>query len=173
MAARQRFIGFARLGFLVGIPLVAILIIVGVVSYWGFGRAGFGDNFIILADQPPVADRRVFGLLAALVPTGLMLCSLWRLFQMFTVENRSLMGPTTVGHLRGFSLFSVWTVISAFLLSGVMRWAMGVFDNAPLWTHLGFSVTHAAILFGAFIIYVATFLIEEGYSYKQETQEYV
>ena len=173
MLAHSQFIKLARIGFLGVIPLFALLIVAGVVSYWGFGVAGYGDNFIILADEAPVPERRIYGLIAALAPTGLMLGALWRLHQMFLNAGDNLMGQTTVTHLRSFSLLSIWTVVTAFLLSGVMRWAMGVFDNAPLWTHLGFSVTHAAILFGAFIVYVATYLIEEGYAYKREIEEYV
>ncbi|MEO0883088.1 MAG: hypothetical protein AAFY34_10175 [Pseudomonadota bacterium] len=162
-----------RAVFLICLPLLGLAIIAGVTLYWGFGVAMLGDNFIVLADRQPLPERRFWGLSAVLVPTGLMLAALWRLFEMFRETDVQRIRLSAIHHLRAFAGLSIGTVASAFLLSGVMRWAMGVFDDAPLWTHLGFSVSHAATVFGAAVVYFATYLIEEGYAYKLETEEYV
>lgn len=164
------------IGFLCLIPLLALVAIAGVVSFWGFGvdhvdSSLVGQNFLVLGEAPPVPDRRVFGLLAALVPLLLWLYAQGRLFAL-CASGRAL-GPETVRHLRAFSLFAALAVLAGFALSGVMRWAAGEFDDAPLWTHLGFSTTHAAVLFMAAIMFVASHIIEEGYGYKRETEDYV
>ncbi|MEZ5947542.1 MAG: DUF2975 domain-containing protein [Hyphomonas sp.] len=163
----------ARTGFLIAIPVLCLLIVSAVTLYWGMGIAVLGNNFIVLADPAPVPERRMAGLAAALVPTVFMLIALWRLFQIFRETDTSVLGPATVRNLRAFAALSICTVVSAFLLSGVMRWAMGMFDDALLWTHLGFSVVHLSVLFGAMVVYVATHLIEEGYACRRELEEYV
>ncbi|MBC2777323.1 DUF2975 domain-containing protein [Parasphingopyxis marina] len=179
MSRLKRWIIVASVGFLCLIPLFALVAIAGVVSYWGFGvdhvdSSLFGPNFLVLAEAPPVPERQVYGLVAALVPLLLWLCAQVRLFVMFALcaSGRAL-GTATVRHLRAFSLYAALAVLSGFALSGVMRWAAGEFDDAPLWTHLGFSTTHAAVLFMAAIMFVASHIIEEGYDYKRETEEYV
>jgi len=160
--------------FLTLIPLLMVLIIVGIGLYWGAGINRLGGNFVVLAETVPIAERRLYGLVAASVPAALFLRGLWHLFRMFMRTGKeALLVADTVTRLRAFAKYSVLAVLSAFLLSGVMRWAMGVFDNAPLWTHLGFSITHGAILFLAAVIYVATLLIEEGHGYKKEMEEYI
>ncbi|QLC23717.1 hypothetical protein HFP57_00830 [Parasphingopyxis algicola] len=161
------------------IPFFALLAISGVVLFWGFGvhrigNAALGENFIVLLDQPPVPERRLYGLVATLPALLFWLYASWRLFLMFRAFHTGpLIGPVTIRHLRAYALFSALAVLSAFLLSGVMRWALGQFDDAPLWTHLGFSVTHGLMLFSSAILYVASHVIEEGYAYRKETEEYV
>ena len=169
----------ASAGFLVAIPLLMLVATASVVVYWGFGlnRLGndvLGQNFIVLWDQPPVAERRVYGLLAVLPALGFWLFAMQRLFVMFRnfYAGRTV-GLETIRLLRSFALYSAIAVMAAFAFSGVMRWAAGQFDDAPLWTHLGFSATHAAVLFTAAIVFVASHIIEEGYEYKKETEEYV
>lgn len=169
----------ASVVFIILIPLAILLALAALITYWGFGidrvHSGvFGDNFIVLADRPPIADRRTFGLLASIPALLLWSAAMWNLLIMFVNFNRGiLIGVEMVKHLRAFSLYSFLAVIAGFTLSGAMRWAMGVFDNAPLWTHLGFSTTHASILLTSAIIFFASHMIEEGYRYKQETEEYV
>ncbi|MEO9543415.1 MAG: hypothetical protein ABJ269_15925 [Parasphingorhabdus sp.] len=153
---------------------MATIILAGLITYWGFGVDRLGGNFIVFSGVVPIEERRVFGFLASSVPTIFVQIALWHLFMMFRQYSQTkLVALRTISHLRAFAKYSLLTVISAFLLSGVMRWAMGVFDDAPLWTHLGFSITHLVMLFSSAIIYIATYLIEEGYRHGQEIQEYV
>ncbi|MBL4871294.1 MAG: hypothetical protein JKX72_10110 [Robiginitomaculum sp.] len=174
MVKSKTWLRLASLGFIMLIPLMALFLLVGLVLYWGFDVRILGKNFIILADQGPVPERKVYGALASLPATLLWVYALWRLFLLFfNFQIGKLVNEKTISHLRCFSLFSLLSVTSGFLLSGVVRWAMGVFDNEPLWTHLGFSDTHGAVLFSAAIIYVVTHIIEEGFAYKKETKEYV
>ncbi len=169
----------ASIGFLVVIPLIVLFAVFCAVAYWCFGIASidsevFGADFLVIASQPPVSERRLWGMLAMLPALLFWLYSMWRLFLMFLNFNSdSPVGLITIGHLRSFSLFSLLTVIAAFLLSGVMRWAAGVFDDAPLWTHLWFSPAHLVLLFCSAVIYIASHIIEAGYAYKRETEEYV
>ena len=161
---------------LVILPLIAVVAIVGVFGYWGFGivRLGGESTHMVLAEVAPEPDRRIYGLLAALMPLATGLYALWRLFTLFLHFRRGeLVGHKTVRDLRAFSLFLALTVIAGFALSGVMRWAMGRFDDAPLWTHLGMSSTHSTVLLLAVIVYVASHVIEEGYAYKRETEDYI
>ncbi len=174
MIKSQSWTAIGRRAFLIVLPLSALLIVAGVLCYWGLGINRIGDNLIVLAAQPPVADRRSAGLLAISIPTILLLAGLWRLFVMFRPLNSpEQLGVQTVRHLRVFASFSAASAITAFFLSGVLRWAMGVFDDAPLWTHLGFSFLHATVLFFCAVIFMASRLIEAGYAYKRETEEYV
>ena len=180
MESRQnKWVRIASIGFVLLIPLLAALAVSGVFIFWGFGQntlgnEALGSRFIVFAENPPHAERHLYGLVASLPALGCWLYSMWRLFRMF-VEFRTgpLVADKTIKHLRAFSFFSFLAVVAGFLLSGVMRWAAGVFDDAPLWTHLGFSTTHAAVLFTSAIIYVASFIVEEGYAYKRETTEYI
>lgn len=179
LSRSKRWVRLASLGFLIVIPLLAAIVILGVVAFWGFGldrlgNATLGANFFVLAEEPPVPERRIYGLLAVLPVAALWLYAMARLFAMFWQFRRGeVMAVTTIAHLRSFALFASLSVIAGFLLSGVMRWAMGRFDDAPLWTHLGFSGTHAAVLFMAAIMFVASHIVEEGYAYKRETEDYV
>lgn len=169
----------ASAGFIIAIPVMAVTAIAGVIAYWGLGldrlgNASLGENFIVFAVNAPVPERRAYGLIATLPALLLWLYSMWRLFVMFLrFHTGRVIGLETVRHMRAFSLFAFLAVMAGFLLSGVMRWAMGVFDAAPLWTHLGFSTTHAAVLFTSAVVYVASYIIEEAYAYKRETEEYV
>lgn len=180
MASRSMLgVRIVSLTFVVFTPLLALCATAGVIAFWGFGldrwgNAALGDNFIVLADVPPVADRRIYGLLATLPPLILSLCAMAHIFALFlTFSAGNLVAQRTIQHLRAFSGYSALAVICGFLLSGVMRWALGVFNDAPFWTHLGFSVTHAAILFGAAIVYAASYIIEEGFAYRQELGDYI
>lgn len=179
MSRSRNWVTIASIGFLCIIPLLALVAVAGVVAFWGFGvdrvdSTLFGPNFLVLAEAPPVPERQMFGLAAVLVPLLLWLYAQYRLFVMFGLcaKGRAV-GVETVRHLRAFSLYAALAVLTGFALSGVMRWAAGRFDDAPLWTHLGFSTTHAAVLFMAAIMFVASHIIEEGYGYKRETEEYV
>lgn len=179
LSRRARWLRAGAIGFLVVIPVLLLTALAGLVAYWGFGLAEIdggplGARFIVLADRPPEPDRRFFGLLACLPAMGLQLLgagSLWRLFAGFRFG--SLVGAAAIRHLRSFAGYTALAVLAAFALSGVMRWAAGVFDDAPLWTHLGFSTTHAAVLFMAALVYMASFIIEEGEHYRRETEDYV
>ncbi len=174
MIKSKPWLRLASLGFIIVIPLMAIFLVGGIILYWGFEVKIIGDNFITLAGQGPIPERKLYGVLASLPATLFWLYALWRLFLLFfNFQIGKLVNERTISHLRYFSMFSLLSVTSGFLLSGVVRWAMGVFDNAPLWTHLGFSNMHGAILFSAAIIYVVTHIIEEGFAYKEETKEYV
>ncbi|WDI33115.1 hypothetical protein PUV54_07885 [Hyphococcus flavus] len=179
MGRSKQWLRLTSIGFLIVIPFLAFLAVAGIAAYWGFGvdRWGndfVGENFIVIAEHPPVPERRLFGLAAILAPLTFLLLGFWRLFQLFlTFHDGRLVASGTINHLKAFSVFSSLAVLTSFMFSGVMRWAMGVFDNAPLWTHLGFSTTHAAVLFTSAIVYAATHIIEEGYAYKQETKEYL
>ncbi len=175
----KKWVRIASLGFLILIPVLALLAVCAVFIFWGLGENTLGNDalgsrFIVFAENPPHAARQLYGLLASIPALGFWLYSMWRLFSMF-MEFRTgpLIADKTIRHLRAFSVFSFLAVVAGFVLSGVMRWAAGVFDDAPLWTHLGFSTTHASILFTSAIIYVASFIVEEGYSYKRETAEYI
>lgn len=165
--------------FLVLIPLIAALALAGVILFWGFGveRLGndaLGRNFIVLFEDAPLPERRLYGLLASLPVLFFWFYASWHLFAMFrNFLAGQFVGLETVRRLRAYAVYSALAVLSAFVLSGVMRWAMGYFDDAPLWTHLGFSVTHAAMLFSSAIIYVASHIVEQGYAYKKETEDYV
>ncbi|KCZ94150.1 DUF2975 domain-containing protein [Hyphomonas johnsonii] len=173
-SSRKSWLRIASAAFLVTIPILAAAILAGTVTYWGLGIHEIGDNTIVLYDAPPVAERRVYGLLATLVPAALLIYALWQLFRMFLGFNTiDHVDTRTIVRLKAFSLFTFLGVLAAFLLSGVMRWAIGEFDNAPLWTHLGFSAAHAAVMFCTAVIYVAASIIDEGYAYKRETEEYV
>ncbi len=161
-------------GFLIAIPVIAIVIVSAVITFWGFGINRLGGNFIVLHELAPVPERRLAGFAAVCVPVLFSLGALWHLFWMFRQYSRTQMvAIQTIRHLRAFCTYSVLTAVTAFLLSGVLRWAMGVFDDAPLWTHLGLSVSHMIVLFAAAIIYLATYLIEEGYRHGEEIREYV
>jgi len=176
---QKKWVRAASAGFLMAIPLLAILAVSGVFIFWGLGQNTLGNDalgseFIVLAENPPHAERRFYGLIASAPALLFWLYSMWRLFRMFLdFRTDSMIADNTIKHLRAFSLFSFIAVITGFLLSGVMRWAAGVFDDAPLWTHLGFSTTHASVLFTSAIIYVASFIVEEGYAYKREAAEYI
>lgn len=165
--------------FLVLTPLIAALALAGVVLFWGFGveRIGndaLGRNFIVLFEDAPLPERRIYGLGASLPVLFFWFCASWHLFAMFhNFLAGQLVGLATVRRLRAYARYSALAVLSAFALSGVMRWALGYFDDAPLWTHLGFSVAHAAMLFSSAIIYVASHIVEQGYAYKKETEDYV
>jgi Protein of unknown function (DUF2975) len=179
MSRSNKWLRAASVCFLVLIPLLAAAAIAGIVVYWGFGidrwgNATLGQNFIVLTDRPPVPERQVFGLLASLPALVLWLYAMARLFVMFrSVGAGKVMALDTIRHLRAFALFSALSVVAGFALSGVMRWAIGEFDDQPLWTHLGFSVTHASVLFTSAIIFVASHIIQEGLEYKNEVEEYV
>lgn len=169
----------ASSAFLILIPLLMILTTAGVVLFWGFGihRLGnenLGQNFLVLYGTPPVPGRELYGLLATAPILGLWFYAAWRLFAMFrNFLKGPVVGPETIRHLRAYARFSALAILASFLLSGVIRWALGVFDNAPLWTHLGFSITDAAMLFSSALIFVASHIIEQGYAYKKEIEEYV
>lgn len=179
MSRSKSWVRIASVGFIVVLPLLAIVAVAGVLAFWAFGidrvdSAAFGPNFVVLAQAPPVPERQVYGLLATLVPLLLWLYAQYRLFVMFSLcAMGQAVGEPTVRHLRAFSLYAALAVLTGFALSGVMRWAAGRFDDAPLWTHLGFSTTHATVLFMAAVMFVASHIIEEGYGYKRETEEYV
>lgn len=179
MSTTQNGIRLASHIFMVLIPLIACLALAGVILFWGLGveRLGndtLGRNFIVLFEDTPRPERRIYGLLATLPALFFWFCASWHLFAMFrNFLAGQLVGPVTVRRLRAYAVYSALAVLAAFLFSGVMRWAMGYFNDAPLWTHLGFSVSHAAMLFSSAIIFVASHIIEQGYAYKKETEDYV
>lgn len=176
MSTSQGWLRATSAAFLVLIPLLAAAGLFCVAAYWGFGLARIGDasTHMLLADAPPVPGRQVYGLIAAGIPLLLWLYAMLRLFLLFLYFRRGeALVLRTVRELRAFALYLALTVIAGFALSGMARWAMGRFDDAPLWTHLGFSTTHAAVLFMAGIVYVASHIIEQGYGYRRETEEYV
>jgi|GEM_PF-7019244 len=179
LSRRARWLQAGAMGFLVLIPVLVLAALGGLVAYWGFGLAEIdggplGARFIVLADHPPEPDRRLFGFLACLPPLVFQLLGAWSLWRLFAgFRFGSLVGAAAIRHLRSFAGYTALAVLTGFALSGVMRWAAGAFDDAPLWTHLGFSTTHAAILFMAGLVYMASFIVEEGEEYRRETEDYV
>lgn len=160
--------------FLVVIPLLGVAIVAGIAAYWGFGYNRLWDNTLVLHELDPVPDRRIYGLFAAAVPGWLALLALWHLFNVFSQTQAGAgLALRVIHHLRAFSRYSILMALAAFVLSGVMRWAMGAFNDAPFWTHLNFSITHLIVIVGATIIHVSSHLIEQGYQFGQEVQEYV
>lgn len=179
LSRREQWLRIGAAGFLVLIPVLVLAAVAGLVAYWGFGLAEIdggvlGDRFIVLADRAPDPERRLFGLLACLPALAFQLLGAWSLWRLFAgFRFGALVGMAAIRHLRSFAGYTALAVLAAFALSGVMRWAAGVFDDAPLWTHLGFSTTHAAVLFMAALVYMASFIIEEGEHYRRETEDYV
>ncbi len=164
---------------LVLIPIIALASISAVCAYWLFdvdriSSSLWGENFIVLHSQPPVEDRKFYGFAASLLPLCLWNYALYRLFMLFYRYNQNqVLVRALILDTRAFAASCGFAVISGFLLSGVMRWSAGVFDNGPLWTHLGFSTTHGALLLCSLILYLASHIIEEGYRCQQENSEFV
>jgi len=179
LSSRAQRVRAAALFFLGLIPLLCLAAVFSLLAFWGWGVAEIdgpagADRLIVLAEQGPVAGRGIYGLLASLPALAFGLVAAWHLLALFAgFRFGGLVGPQAIRRLRGFAGFTALAVMAAFVFSGVMRWALGVFDDAPLWTHLGFSAVHAAILLMAGVVYMASEIVEEGYTYKREAEDYV
>lgn len=165
--------------FLVLLPLLAIWLITKDILYWGFGIERLnsdllGQNFYEIYPNPPVAERQLYGGLAAIPVLILRLLSLWYLWRMFRNFVRGhIMIETTVYHLKQYAKYSVFSVIAFFFLSGVRRWGIGEFSDMPLWTHLQLNPHETVLIFTSAVIYVAAQVIDQGNRYKAETESYV
>ena len=116
----------------------------------------------------------IYGGLVAIPVLVLRLISyahLWLMFRNFTREDIHV--SQTVHRLKQYAKYAAFGVVAFFFLSGVRRWGIGEFSNAPLWTHLQFTRHETAILFTSAIIYVAAKVIEQGNQFKAETESYV
>jgi len=160
--------------FMVTIPILGLAIVTFFIMFWGLGIDRLGDNTLVIANDAPLPQRRTIGLIAALVPSLLVLQSLWHLFEMFRgIHSGNALTRKTVKSLRWFSTYACLATISAIALSGVIRWAMGEFDDQPLWTHLQISPVDLAVLFMAGVTWAASSAIEDGIAMAREVQDYV
>lgn len=179
MRSSMERIKLASYVFVIVIPLMGLWLITLDVAYWGFGIERFnsnilGQNFYVIYPNTPVIERQIYGGLAAIPVLLLRLLSFWFLWKMFYNFTRDkIFISETVYHLKHYAKFAVFGVIAFYFLSGIRRWAIGEFSNAPLWTHLQLNPHETAILFTSAIIYVASMVIEQGNRYKSETESYV
>lgn len=160
--------------FILAIPILGLAIIAFFLMFWGLGIDRLGGNTVVIASAAPLPERRIIGLIAALVPSVLALQSLWHLFEMFRrIHRGDALTSKTVRSLRWFSTYACLAAISAIALSGVIRWAMGEFDDQPFWTHLQITPVHWAVLFMAGVTWAASSAIEDGIAMAREVQDYV
>ena len=158
------------------IPAIAILSLVLPALYWiaNIDVIWVGNNNLVIADNPPVDERRLVGMIAvtpALAAWLVALYQLLRLFQRFRAG--AVFDLQSVKHLQAYSLFAGLTVVFTVAGSGARRWAQGEFSDAPLWTHIQISPEHWLLLFTAAIFYFVSFVIEEAKAYKDEADNYV
>lgn len=174
MSSTTKWLRRASLFFLILIPIIALLAVATYTVYWVFGVNVIGNNAIVLATTQPLAERRIYGLVAAAPSLLLWLVALFWLFQVFHgFIGGAFFARTTINYMRKFSLFTCVSVVLDIAFSGVRRWAAGVFDDAPLYTHIGISMEHLLLVFMALAFYTISFVLLEADRYKQEIEDYI
>lgn len=158
------------------IPVIAFFSASLTAIYWGANVdvIWFGDNNIVIADNPPIDGRRLVGVLAVAPALLVWMIALYRLFLLFRqFRRRIFFDLVAVKHIRAYSLYSGLTAVFTVAGSGARRWAQGEFSSAPLWTHIQISPEHWILVFSATIFYFISFAIEEAKAYKDEAESYV
>ncbi len=169
----------ASYGFVVLIPLIALWLIGMDVLYWGYGIERLnsdilGQNFYEIYPNSPIAERQLYGGLAAIPVLMLRLISFWYLWKMFlNFTHGKILVKDTVYHLKQYAKYAVFGVLAAIVFSGVKRWGIGEFSGDPLWTHLELNSHDSSVLFTSAIIFIASKIIAEGNRFKTETESYV
>ncbi len=155
------------------IPVIVLIAAAILLVYWGFGINNIGDNTLVLFDTPPRPGARLLGFAVALPSLLAWLYALYRLRRMFLRFSHELFVDRAAAlDLRAFSLFTIIAVIFDIVTSGARRWAQGLFDNAPLWTHININAAHLSHIFTAVIFLIVSFVLLEAERYKTETEQY-
>ena len=155
------------------IPVIAALAVLIPAVYWWGGVYNVGDNTIVLAETPPREGYAWFGWLVGLPSTLAWLYALYRLWRMFdSLRTELFISDAAARDLRAYSLFTILTVAFDVATSGARRWAMGEFDNAPLYTHININIDHFTLLFTAAIFLIVSMVMVEANRYKAETEQY-
>ena len=156
------------------IPLIVIASLALQFIYWGLGLNVLGENFLVITEQAPREGARLFGFLVGVPALAAWFYALWRLWRLFSKFRRELfIDKAAALDLRAYSTFAIVAVILDIATSGARRWAMGVFDNAPLWTHININTEHLTLVFSALIFLVVSFVLIEANRYKTETEQYL
>jgi len=158
------------------IPIIGFFSLLLPALYWvaNIDVIWFGDNNLVLADNPPIDERRLIGVVAvtpALIVWLMALIQLQFLFRRF--RRGAVFDLTAVKHLQAYALYAGLTALLTVAGSGARRWAQGEFSDAPLWTHIQISLEHWLLIFTAAIFYFVSFVIKEAKAYKDEAEDYV
>ncbi len=165
-----RLIGRLLMGLVVVIAMSAIC---AVFLLWLQGPI-IGDNFIVLAETTPIADRKIFGLFGALPALASWLAALLEVFQVFKrFAIGEIVSSEIVRRLRRFAILSLLTVLLAVLFSGVRRWALGQTGAGGPITHIGIEESQLVLGFMALVVFAVTHGIAEADRYRREMEEYV
>lgn len=158
------------------IPAIAFLSVLAPTLYWlgDVNVIWFGDSNLVLAENPPLKDRRFVGVIAVAPALTVWLIALYQLFAMFrNFHAGSVFALSTIRRIRAYALFAGLTALLTIAGSGARRWAQGEFSDQPLWTHIQISLEHWLLIFTAAIFYFVSFALEWAKDYKDEAESYI
>jgi len=159
------------------VPIIGFLSVLAPILYWvaDINIIWFGDgNNIVLANTPPVDNRRLVGVIAVAPALIVWLIALHRLFLMFKkFRAGAVFNLSTIKHLRGYAFFAGMTAILTIVGSGPRRWAQGEFSDYYFGSHTQISLEHWLLVFTAAIFYFVSFALEWAKEYKDEAESYI